>query len=118
MPPFTVPSLAIIMVSTPCILPTFVGGKSFIFSQRVIQSVVHSLIPQQQHRHMAHHHTQDQGLERRKMKGEVLMNLICVPAVIPNSHISVSGSINALILSLTKTFSKGHFPKQEAPPFC
>ena len=26
------------------------------------------------------------------------------PAVIPNSHISVSGSINALILSLTRTF--------------
>ena len=35
----------------------------------------------------------------------------CLPAVIPSSHISVSGSINALILSLTNTYSRDDFLK-------
>ena len=47
------------------------------------------------------------------------LRLKYLPAVIPSSHISVSGSINALILSLTNTYSTAGmiFWKQYDLPF-
>ena len=62
-----------------------------------------NIIPLQQHRHMAHLHIQDRGLKNTKDE-RWSSHEFNLPAVIPNSHISVSGSINALIRSLTKTF--------------
>ena len=54
-------------------------------------------------------------LEAQALKSEdnwcILLRLKYLPAVIPSSHISVSGSINALILSLTNTYSRDDFLK-------
>ena len=49
-------------------------------------------------------------LEAQALKSQdnmcIPLRLEYLPAVIPSSHISVSGSINALILSLTNTYSR------------
>ena len=54
-------------------------------------------------------------LEAQALKSQdnrcIPLRLKYLPAVIPSSHISVSGSINALILSLTNTYSRDDFLK-------